>query len=137
MSPSAARTKLEGSGTATKPARSAYLAISDAVNDPLRKGERRRIVAITDGFNEQGNVGVLNQVTAQALGAQLTAHPQVTLDIIGFGNQLVPGARANAQELADMKGLAGGHGGVFYQAANSDDLLNGILKSLGLEKRKP
>lgn len=45
-----------------------YLAISDAVNDPLPKGERRRIVAITDGFNQQGNVGVLNQVTAQASG---------------------------------------------------------------------
>jgi len=111
-----------------------YLAISDAVNDPRPKDERRRIIAITDGFNEQGGVGIESQVTARALEDLLIAHPKVTLDIIGFGNEFSRDARAKAQDLADMKRIAARQGGGFYQAATAGDLLKRILKSLSLGK---
>ena len=111
-----------------------YLAISDAVNDPRPKDERRRIIAITDGFNEQGGVGIESQVTAKALEDLLAAHPKVTLDIIGFGNEFSRDARAKAQDLADMKRVATRQGGGFYQAATAGDLLKRILKSLSLGK---
>ena len=111
-----------------------YLAISDAVNDPRPKDERRRIIAITDGFNEQGGVGIESQVTAKALEDLLAAHPKVTLDIIGFGNEISADAQAHARDLADMKRIAARQGGGFYQAATAGDLLKRILKSLSLGK---
>lgn len=110
-----------------------YLAISEAVNDPRPKDERRRIIAITDGFNEQGGVGIESQVTAKSLEDLLVGHPKVTLDIIGFGNEFSRDTR-KAQDLADMKRVAARQGGGFYQAATAGDLLKRILKSLSLGK---
>ena len=111
-----------------------YLAIADAAKDPRPKDERRRIIAITDGINQQGNVGIESQMTAKSLEDLLTAHPKVTLDIIGFGNELARDVREKAQDLADMKRMAARQGGGFYQAATAGDLLKRILKSLSLGK---
>ena len=63
----------------------------------------------------------------------LAAHPKVTLDIIGFGNEFSRDTR-KAQDLADMKRVAARQGGGFYQAATAGDLLKRILKSLSLGK---
>ena len=111
-----------------------YLAISQAANDPLPRNERRRIIAITDGFNLQTGAELKDQMTATRLEELLAPHSKITLDIIGFGSELSRKAQTKAKDLADMKRIASKHGGSFYQATDARDLLDRILKSLSLGK---
>jgi hypothetical protein len=109
-----------------------YLAIKEAVTDTLAKNEVRRIVVITDGFNDQGSA--TNPTTAARLD-EIFNNPRIKLDIIGFGDEFARDLKPQAvQDRKDMKRIANDRGGRFYEPKTAVDLLDSIQKSLNLAK---
>jgi hypothetical protein len=109
------------------------LAIWHAANEDFRKNEHeKRIVVITDGFNEQAPETPLEfkKTTVDVKQAILRDHAGIKLDIVGMGSDF---AKENL-DFASMKQIAKDSGGAFYPAATAKDLLTHLQNSLSLGK---
>lgn len=115
-----------------------YLSIAQVAAEPIPSGEQRRIIAITDGLNQQDDFPAASKTTPESLRTALNRlargtdqFPRIIVDIIGFGEEL---KREDQEKLKEMKKIASDYHGNWYSADTARNLLDSIKKSLQLGK---
>ncbi len=118
-----------------------YLAIQDVVKHLDDRADRtiQRIVAITDGVNNQDKPERLPQKPVLALDLKrlFAQHKKMRLDIIGIGKEFDipqdpqdPQRKKDKSDVQDMKDISQMTGGEFFPTSNAAELLAQLEKSL-------
>jgi hypothetical protein len=110
-----------------------YLAISEALKTDFDGGRTDvpgHVLVVTDGANDQTGG---RYVTASGVEDQLARkngrrRTPLRIDVVGFG--FSPGGADRASRMDDIRNLATGSGGRFYEAANADSLARSLRESL-------
>ncbi|MBM4010424.1 MAG: hypothetical protein FJ286_03450 [Planctomycetes bacterium] len=110
-----------------------YLSISEALKTDFDGGRTDvpgHVLVVTDGANDQTGG---RYVTASGVEDQLARkngrrRSPLRIDVVGFG--FSPDGADRASRMDDIRNLATGSGGRFYEAANADSLARSLRESL-------
>jgi hypothetical protein len=110
-----------------------YLAISEALATDFDGGRTDlpgHVLVVTDGANDQTGG---RYVTASAVEDQLARRNgrrrvPLRIDVVGFG--YAANARDRGSRMDDVRNLATGSGGRFYEAANAESLAKSLRESM-------
>jgi len=119
-----------------------YLAILEAIGElpePREEGQKRHIVVITDGLNDQWpdpNGPADKRKSALDVRDRLKspAAKGIQLDVVGF--DLTPTHAEDKAALGQLKGLANLTGGRFYDASDHTAIVTALEESLTLRRLK-
>ena len=110
-----------------------YLAISEALTTDFDGGRTDlpgHVLVVTDGANDQTGG---RYVTASGVEDQLRRKNgrrriPLRIDVVGFG--FAPNGADRASRMDEVRNLATGSGGRFYEAANADSLAKSLRESM-------
>lgn len=105
-----------------------FLAIKESLNDPSFQEQARRIIVLTDGFNEQEYD---RQTTAEMLLKEFPRpDDHITVDIIGFGDEFFGNEKDRIAKREQLKDFCHHFNGEFYPAESAGNLRESLRKSL-------
>jgi len=109
-----------------------YHAIRDSLEDPVERGQARRIIVLTDGLNQQQDLPLGEQTTAKTLlSDNIAPRPGITVDVIGFGEDFrTTAGQAQTKDIEELGAVCKKFGGTLYTAQTTKDLLDYLKESL-------
>ncbi|MFM7520232.1 MAG: vWA domain-containing protein [Planctomycetota bacterium] len=110
-----------------------YLAISEAIRTDFDGGRTDlpgHVLVVTDGANDQTGGRFVTAAAVEDQLARKNGRRRVPLrvDVVGFG--FAPNGMDRASRMDDVRNLATGSGGRYYEAANADSLADSLRASL-------